>query len=306
MINRIKIWIKAVRAPFFTATIVPVVLGAVIAWSQLHRFNWFYFLIALAGGLFIHAGLDLANDYFDHTSGVDEKNTTPTPFSGGSRMIQEKILSPGSVLKSSILFFLAGIIIGIYLNFVLPGNILLLIGVIGVFLAFFYTAPPFRIGYTEFGLLACAAGFGPIMVLGSYYVQTGSLDWMPFFASIPVGILITLVLYINEFPDYEADKQAGKKTLVVILGKRNAILVYYLLLVSVYLCIIFGVLTGIFPRVSFITFITLPLSIRAVRVAKQNYDKIQELLPANAATIGLHLTIGLLLSISYILECFVK
>lgn len=300
--QKLKIWIKAVRAPFFTATIVPILLGAVIAWHQSDSFNWPYFLLALIGGLFIHAGLDLANDYFDHVSGVDEINQFPTPFSGGSRMIQENILSPAQVLRGSIICFLAGITIGLYLNFVLPGNIILIIGLIGVFLAIFYTASPFRIGYTGFGEMTCAIGFGPVMVLGSYYVQSHQLSWLPFFASVPIAMLIALVLYINEFPDCEADKQAGKRTLVVILGKQRAIKVYFMLLGFVYLWVVLGVGVKIFPYFALTVFITLPLYIKAIRVARSNYDKIYELLPANAATIGLHLTIGLLLSLGYILD----
>ncbi|MFA5779360.1 MAG: 1,4-dihydroxy-2-naphthoate octaprenyltransferase [Elusimicrobiota bacterium] len=306
MNKKIKIWLKAVRPQFFTATIVPVTLGAVISWHQFGSFNWPYFLLALIGGLFIHAGLDLANDYYDHTSGVDDINRFPTPFSAGSRVIQEKLLTPGQVIRGSIFCFLAGSAIGLYLNFVLPGNTILIIGIIGVFLAFFYTADPIRIGYTGFGELSVWLGFGPVMVLGSYYVQCHQLSWLPFLASVPVGILIALVLYINEFPDYEADKKVNKRTLVIILGKKKAIKVYYLLLGFVYLWVILGVITKFFPYFTLIVFITVPLFFKAVKVAKMNYDKIYELLPANAATIGLHLTIGLLLSVGFILNKLVK
>lgn len=306
MIRKLKVWLKAVRPQFFTATIVPIILGGVIAWHQFGNFDWLNFLLALVGGIFIHAGLDLANDYFDHTSGVDEINQFPTPFSAGSRVIQEKLLSAKQVLWGSIFCFLIGIIIGLYLNFVLLGNTLLIIGIIGMFLAFFYTAGPLRIGYTGFGELSVGLGFGPVMVLGSYYVQTNQLSWIPFFASVPVGILIALVLYINEFPDYEADKTVNKRTLVVILGKKKAIKIYYLLLGFIYLWVILGVITKIFPYFALMVFITLPLCLKAVKVAKSNYDKIYELLPANAATIGLHLTIGLLLSGSYIFEGLIK
>lgn len=306
MINRIAIWIKAVRAPFFTATIVPVLLGAVISWYQNGEFNWLLFLLALTGGLFVHAGLNLSNDYFDHTSGVDEKNKFPTPFSGGSRMIQEKILSPKEVLRGAIICFLSCITIGLYLNAVLPGNIILIVGIIGVFLAFFYTADPLRIGYTGLGEISCGIGFGPIMVLGSYYVQAGRLDWLPLIASIPVAILVTLILYINEFPDYEADKGGGKNSLVVILGKKTAIKIYYILLTLVYVWIVAGIIFKVFPYFSLIVFLTLPIYFKAIKVAKSNYDKIHELLPANAATIGLHLVIGLLFSGSFILGHLIK
>ena len=302
----IKTLIKATRAQFFTATLIPIVLGSVIAWNQSGTFNWLYFILALVGGIFIHAGLDLANDYYDHTSGNDEINLFPTAFSGGSRMIQDKILTPKQVLSGSIVCFLIGITIGLYLNYVLPGNTILVIGIIGVFMAFFYTADPLRIGYTGFGELTVGLGFGPVMVLGAYYVQTRHLAWLPFLASVPVGILITLVLYINEFPDYDADKEVNKRTWVVLLGKKRAVKIYLWLLSFVYLWVIFGVFSKIFPLSSLVIFMTLPLYFKAINVARTNYDKINELLPANAATIGLHLIIGLLLSGSYILDKLIR
>ncbi len=106
IVYKVVIWVKAVRPKFFTGTLVPVLLGAVIAWHGSGDFNWLYFLLTLLGGLFIHAGLDLANDYFDHTSGVDEINTHYNPFSGGSRMIQNGILSAKQVLWGSIVCFI--------------------------------------------------------------------------------------------------------------------------------------------------------------------------------------------------------
>jgi 1,4-dihydroxy-2-naphthoate octaprenyltransferase len=295
-------WLKALRPKFFTATLVPVLLGSAIAWHGSGEFNCAYFSLALLGGVFIHAGLNLANDYFDHTSGVDEINSYPTPFSGGSRVIQEGLISPSRVLWGSIACFSIGAAIGLFLDFALPGHTLLVIGLVGIFLAFFYSADPIRIGYTGFGEVSCGLGFGPIMVLGAYYAQTGRFHWQPLWASLPVGILIALVLYINEFPDYEADKQAGKKTLVVILGKRKAVRLYLALLLLNYLFIITGVMLRIFPLPVIISLLTIPLALRAARVARENFDRIFELLPANAATVALHLSLGLSLSGGYLVD----
>lgn len=299
---RLKVWLRAIRAPFFTATIVPVILGASVAWHKTGVFNWGLFLLTLIGILFIHTGTNLANDYYDHTSRDDELNPTPTPFSGGSRMIQDKLISPKAILYVALASFALGCIIGLYLNYILVGNLLLALGIIGVFLGFFYTADPLRIGYHSFGELAVGFGFGPLVVLGSYYVQAESLSWVAFFVSIPVGIMIMLVLYINEFPDYEADRKVNKKTLVVTLGKGRAIKLYFSLLILCYLFIVAAVIIGLFPLFSLIVLLTLPLSFKAVRVARENYERVYELLPANAATIGLHLSIGLLLSLGFILD----
>ncbi len=297
-----KIWLKAIRAPFFTATVVPVILGAVVAWHQTGLFNWGYFWLTLIGIVFIHAGTNLNNDYFDHTSGNDAGNKAPTPFSGGSRVIQDKLVKPRKVLYAALTFFALGGLIGLYLNYIFPGNIILVLGVIGVALGFFYTADPLRIGYTGFGELTVSLGFGPLVVLGSYYVQARSLSWAPLWASIPVSMLIALVLYINEFPDYEADKKVNKRTLVVIWGKRKAIKGYFLLLGSTYLFIVLATFLQIFPWFTLIALVTLPLALKAVRVAKANFGEPYKLLPANAATIGLHSLVGLLLAVGYILD----
>lgn len=305
-IQRLKIWLKAIRAPFFTATVLSGILGSIIAWHESGSFNWGYFWLTMLGIVFLNTGTNLINDYFDHTSNLDETNKNPTQFSGGSRVIQNNLINPGKIFWVGVIAFALASIIGLYLNYKTSGNMILVIGIVGVFLGYFYTASPLRIGYTPLGEMVTGFCCGPLIIYGSYYVQTQNLSWRPLLASIPIGILVLLILFINEFQDCEADKAIGKRTLVVILGKRKAIKVYYALLGFVYLLVIGGVFTKIFPYFALITLITFPLCLKAIKVAKSNYDKIYELLPANAATIGLHLTIGLLLSGSYILERLVK
>lgn len=298
----IKTWLKAARIPFSTATVIPVTLGSIIAWYDTDRFIWMRFFLAMLGALFIHIGTNLANDYFDHLSGCDKANPNPTPFSGGSRVIQEGLISPKEILHVSLASFILGGAIGLYLNYLCGGKAILILGIIGIFLGFFYTAKPFRIGYGSFGELAVGIGFGPLMVLGAYYVQAQNLPFKVFVISIPVGLLIALVLFINEFPDYQADKSVGKRTLVVILGKKKAVILYQILLAAVYLAIIALVIFKFLPVASLITFLGLPLALKAFAVSKKNYDNIYELLPANASTIGLHSIVGLLLCIGFILD----
>lgn len=301
-LDKLKIWIKAARAPFFTATIIPVILGSIIAWSDTSKFIWLKFCLTLVGAVLIHAGTNLANDYFDHISGCDEANPNPTPFSGGSRLIQQGIILPKKILFASFISFILGATIGLYLNYVSGKNIILILGIIGVFLGFFYTAKPFRIGYTSLGELAVAIGFGPLMVMGAYYVQAQNLPLKVFLISIPVGILIALVLFINEFPDYVADKSVGKRTLVVILGKKKAVILYQILLASVYIFIVSLVILKLLPQVMLIVLLSLPLALKALTLSGRNFDKIYELLPANAATIKLHSLIGILLCIGFALD----
>ena len=300
--SKLKTWLKAIRAPFLTATIIPVLLGTAIAWHQIDVFNYQLFFLTLIGVIFLHIGTNLANDYFDHLTKNDELNKTPTPFSGGSRVIQDGLIKPRNILLVSLLFFGLGSLIGLYLNAFLPGNIILILGMIGVFCGFFYTASPLRIGYLGIGELIVGVCFGPLVVMGSYCVQATRLDWQPLWASLPVGILIGLVLAINEFPDYEADKLVNKKTFVVRWGKKKAIKVYLGLLGMVYVLVLLSVVFRLMPVWTLITFLSLPLALKAVRIGSRKFDRIYELLPANAATIGLHSGIGLLLMTGYILD----
>ena len=298
----IKQWIRAIRAPFFTATIIPVLLGMAIAWAHTGQIFWMKLLLTLLGVVFVHAGTNLLNDYYDHKSKNDELNLYPTPFSGGSRVIQEGLISAENMFRSGLLLFGLGGAIGIYLNSISKGNVILILGLVGLLLGFFYSARPIRIGYRGFGELVVGFGFGPLVVGGSYYVQAQRLSIEPFLASIPITILILLVLYINEFPDYEADILANKRTWIVKLGKERAIKIYHILLFLVYFTIASGIIFRFLPFFGILAFISLPLTLRAIAISWKNYDKIEELLPANAITIRLHSIIGLLLTAGYFLD----
>ncbi|MBW2999615.1 1,4-dihydroxy-2-naphthoate octaprenyltransferase [Candidatus Woesearchaeota archaeon] len=290
------------RLPFTTASIVPVILGTAIAWNEVGSINWIYFFAAFIGVICVHLGSNIANDYFDHKSGNDEANKTPTPFSGGSRVIQDKLLTPKQVISTSVIFLAIGVILGLYLVISLRSWELLLIGVAGLLGGFFYTAPPLKIGYRGVGEIVIALCFGVLPVLGAYYVQAQAFSLTAFLASIPVAVLIGLVLFINEFPDYDADKKVGKKTIVVIMGKENSMKVYFSLVIFAYLFIAITVILKQFPLWALISLLTLPLAAKALIVAKNNYKKIKELMPANGMTIMMHLFTGLLLSLGFILD----
>jgi 1,4-dihydroxy-2-naphthoate polyprenyltransferase len=302
--NKLIIWLKELRAPFLTATIVPIIAGAVVAWHQTGLFSWPLFWLTLIGGCFIHLGTNIANDYYDHTSRNDWVNQTPTPFSGGSRFIQQGLISPKHILTASLICFLIGSIIGLYLNHVRAGNIVLWLGISGAGLGFFYTASPIRLSYRGWGLgeLAVGIGFGPLMVLGAYYAQAQQINKLPLVVSLPIALWIALVVYINEFPDYEADKAVSKRTIPVMLGKKLASRFYLLFVLLPYLIIFLGIAFRILPIWTALVYITVPLAIIAIRIAWIHYDNIPKLLPANALTILLHLIFGLLLTAGFIID----
>lgn len=297
--NKLKLYILEMRPPFFTATVVPVLLGSVMGWYHSGGFSWWFFALALLGGILLQAGVNITNDYYDHKSGTDDINKEfANPFTGGSRMIQNGLLTPREVLTEGLICYALGSLIGIYLAYE-RGLPVLWIGLIGVVTSFFYTAPPIKFVHRGVGEIFIALNFGALMTLGAYFVQAQELSWIPVIASLPVGLLILLVLYINEFQDCNADKAVGKLHWVARLGRERASKVYGILLAAVYLTVIAGVATGTVPKWGLVSFLTLPIAIKAYKTARANYNNTATLTPANAATIQLHLFVGLILTVSH-------
>jgi 1,4-dihydroxy-2-naphthoate octaprenyltransferase len=290
--------VNATRLPFLTATLVPVLLGTVIAWND-GTFGFGLFLLALFGAAFFHIGTNVMNDYFDHTSGVDEANLTPTPFAGGSRLIQRGLVEPKSIRNLAWGFYAAGTVVGLVL-LALTGPELLIFGLVGFLLGILYTAPPIRLVHHGVGEIAVGLGFGPVMVLGAYWVQAQQLSIAALYASIPVGILIAAILYINEIPDRMWDEKAGKRTLVTRMAPDTAVTGYAVLIVTAYLSIVTGVALGIMPLATLIGLFTIPMAWSAFKTLRRHHGFPYRLIPANANTVFLHLFTGLLLAAGYL------
>lgn len=337
--RRLRLWLRALRAPFFTATVAPVLLGTAIAALQLAAqgagaLDWSLFWLTMGGALAAHAGTNLANDYGDHLSGNDEINRTPGPFNGGSRVIQAGLLKPWKVLFAAIAGFALCIGCGLTINHMVGGawhapTPLLWIGLIGVALGAGYTLGPFRLGYRGFGEIAIAAGFGPVTVLGTHYVLTASrLDawhWMePAIASLPVAVLVMLIVWINQFQDAPADCASGKRTWVVRLADPSGSLDYarpfrwyiafnalaFALVLLVALMPLVGGPGTHYAAIALLPALLLPRALRTGRHWLADIDSGEvdwrrhpyALLPVNATTIAIHLATSLLLALAYVLE----
>lgn len=293
----------ATRVPFLTATIVPITLGAMIARND-GSSAWWLFLLALLGGSAIHLGLNVANDVSDATSGADFANVNPTMFSGGSRMIQYGLLSLQTMRAIAIGCYAVGIAIGLYLT-ATRGIELLWIGVAGVFLSIAYTAPPFKLVHRGMGEIAVALGFGPIMVLGTYFVIAQRLTFEAFYASLPVAIFIMLVLYVNQVPDRPADAKTGKRTIVVRLGKDAIVKGYLGSVIVAFALIAVGAVAGIMPIWTLLALGTIPLALKVHKALTSHYDSPYELMDGMGKNIMLHLFAGLALIAGYVIEILV-
>jgi len=291
--SRWALLVNATRLPFLTATAVPVLLGAAVAWKD-GAFNPWLFLLTLVGVACFHLGHNVINDYFDHISGADEANLTPTPFSGGSRLIQRGLMQPRSIRNLALAFYAAGIVIGLALV-ALRGWEILLFGLAGFLPGILYTAPPVRLAHRGLGELAVGLAFGPVIVMGAYWVQTGRWSNEALLASLPVGFLIAAVLYINEIPDRGWDLRAGKRTLAVRLAPETAVAGYLVVVACAYLTLVLGVAAGALPIPTLLGLLTVPMAVRAFRTLRRHHAYPYRLIPANAATIFLHLLTGLLL-----------
>jgi len=292
------------RLPFLTATIVPVALGGVVA-ARDDAFAWGWFLLAILGGILIHLGLNMANDLFDDASGADAANVTPTPFSGGSRVLQYGLVSRRAVVRAVAVCYGAGSGIGLGLA-AARGWGLLWIGAVGVAISLAYSAPPFRLVHRGVGEVVTALGFGPVTTLGTYYVLAGEWSGEAVYVSLPVAVLIALVLYVNEIPDRAGDAAVGKRTLPVRWPRSRVIAGYDVGVVLAYLLIVVGVVLGVTPGWTLLALATVPMALSVHRGLVAHYDKPYELMPAMQTNIGLHLVTGLLLVAGYGIHLVVR
>ena len=302
--TKIFAWMVITRAPFLTAIIIPILIGAAwVAYRGLAQpFPFGLFWVTLLAGIFMHIAANTFNDYFDWKSGTDKINNDYfLPYSGGSRSIELGLISERALFTVASISLLISVLLGLALA-VISGPGVLLFGLIGAFSTYFYTAPPLRLAARRgLGELAVGLNFGPLAVAGTVYALTGQVSWVDFLVGLPVGLLTTAILWINQFPDEEADRQTGKINLVVVLGKRRARWGYLLLLVAAFGLVVYWFASGIFPVGALFILGGIPLAIFASRILLREYDQ-RSLVRANAATIQLQLVSGLLMALGIFLS----
>jgi len=291
--------LRTTRLPFLTATIVPVLLGILIATSH-GAFDLASAALTVIGAAFVQLGLNVVNDVFDSVQGADEANVTPTQFSGGSRVIQYGLVTLRQMATLATVFYVAAGLIGLVLLATRGSIALLVIGVVGFIVSLGYTAPPLKFVYRGLGEIAVAIGFGPLMLLGAYVVQTrGALAWEPIVASIPIALLVALILYVNEIPDRRGDAYAGKRTLPVRFSRAAVIGGYNLAVAAAYVAVVLGVIAGLLPIPALLMLLTIPLARRVSAGLAPNYDNPYGLMAFMGVNVRLHLAAGVLLLVAY-------
>jgi 1,4-dihydroxy-2-naphthoate octaprenyltransferase len=298
-LDRFWLFLRTTRLPFISATAVPVLLGIAIAGSD-GAFTWWTALLTLIGAFFAHLGINVSNDVFDTLSGADDANVNPTQFSGGSRVAVYGLLSVRQLVALSAALFGVAAVIGLLLVWVTGSLTLLWIGVAGIVVGLAYTMPPLKLVYRGLGEIAVFLGFGPIMLLGAYVVQTGRIAWEPLIASVPVGILVALILYVNEIPDRSGDAQVGKRTLPVRLPASAVQTGYLAGALLAFAVIVAGVAGGILPWPTLAALAAVPMALRIHRGIQANYDSPYTLMAVMGQNVNLNLVVGGLLLLAYV------
>jgi 1,4-dihydroxy-2-naphthoate octaprenyltransferase len=287
-----RTWWRAVRPWSYTAAIIPVLLGGAIA-AYDGKFSWWPLLLALIGSIAIQMGTNLMNDYYDNRKGADGPGTLGL---GGS--IQRGDLTPRQVFLGGIVSFGVGVVIGLYLVY-LTGPFIFWLGLFSVAAGFFYTAGPFALAYVGLGEVAVFIFMGPVMVIGSYYVQAQTVTLPVVLASLPVGFLVAAILHANNLRDLDSDRVIGKRTLATLLGREGANLEYYVLVLGTYITLAVSVVLGWVPWLTLISVATLPIAIRLIRIVSRETEPVK-LHPVLRQTAQLHMQFGILLVAGWI------
>lgn len=294
--NKVKALLIELRAPFLSASVLPVLLGTAAAKAAGMVIDIKEFMFVLVGFIFIHLGTNVFNDYFDNLNGTDKVNEEFVfPFTGGSRLIQSGILKPAEVLIEGIIMFLLSALFFIPL-IIAHGNVILALYAFAVISGAFYVAPPFKWAHLGMGEVLIFLNFGPVIVCTSYFIHSGTLALAPLLLAIPAGLLVTAIVDMNEFPDYEADKKTGKKNLVVRMGKEISRYVYLVIICLAYLSLVIAVIFEAAPLPALISLITIPFSAAAFRELMINFGIPKKLTKACGLTILAQIIFTLILT----------
>lgn len=297
---KLKIWIQETRPSFLLLTPVCVLTGLSASLFDGYPLKILYLLLAFVGALSAHVSINVLNDYFDFKSGIDLK-TTRTPFSGGSGILPSGSLKPKSVLLLGMVAAGVVVLIGIYFISIYGWRILP-IGLAGMLLILLYTPFVTKIP----GVSETAAGGFSLIVLGTYFTQTGTYHQAGILVTFITGLLIADLLLINELPDVEADRAGGRRHLPIIMGREMAARVYCGILIAVYAVIAGGVILGVLPLLCLLGFGTLPFGIKAMRGVVKYHSDLQKLVPFQAMNVLVVLLTPFLISIGLVAHFLVE
>jgi 1,4-dihydroxy-2-naphthoate octaprenyltransferase len=290
----LSVWFRIIRIKFLLASVIAVSLGLAISYWQILHLDVVHAAITMGGVIALHASVDLLNDFWDYKRGIDT-STKRTKFSGGTGVLPEGLLKPSVVYKAGIAFLILGSLAGAYFITIYGWIIAAILG-FAILSIYFYST---RI--VDSGLGEIFVGIkGTMIVLGTVYIQTQIIQSYTIAGGIIMGTLSAFVLFITSFPDHDADKQKGRKTLVIVLGKQRAASLFWAFPVIVYALIVGGVALGRFPFFCLIALAAIPIIVRAGSKLKSNLDDIDKFVPTMKSTLLFSRITGALFVIGYV------
>ena len=291
----LSVWLRAIRVKFLLASVIAVSLGLSLAWHSGHPIDILHAILTFAGVISLHASVDLLNDYWDFKRGIDTK-TKRTKMSGGTGVLPEGLLTPKSVYIVGIAFLILGAIIGIYFVIIFGITIGLILG-FAILSVIFYSTKIVNWGLAEVFVTIK----GTLIIIGTYYIQSQSIDDFTILAGIVVGVLSSLVLFVTSIPDHDIDKEKGRRTLIIIFGKANAVKTFLIFPILAYGIIIYGVVSGLFPIYSLIVLLAKPFLIMAILHLKDLEKSENILLSSMTNTLYFSRIAGALFVISFLI-----
>jgi 1,4-dihydroxy-2-naphthoate octaprenyltransferase len=297
----LKLLFLETRPQFLLLSPILVFLGMAVALYG-GNFNLTAFLLSIAGLVLLHTSVNTLNDYSDYKTGIDFK-VNRTPFSGGSGMLPAKALTPRAVFWLGFGSFLLAVPIGIYFIITRGWFLLPLFAVGGVFVLW-YSSHITKIGGGS-AEIAAGLGLGTLPVFGTYLIMGGNFDWSALYATVPSGFLVFNLLFLNEFPDADADRSGGRRTLPIIYGHKIAGIIYSTMVALTYIWVIIGAITRLMPAWTLLALLTLPIGLKAIK-GSLTFKSFEELIPAQGANVMIVLLIQLLIGIGYLIAYFTR
>ena len=292
----LSVWLRAIRVKFLLASVIAVSLGLSLAWHSGYPIGIIHAALTFVGVISLHASVDLLNDYWDFKRGIDTK-TKRTKMSGGTGVLPEGLLKPKSVYIVGIAFLILGAIIGIYFVIIFGITIGLILG-FAILSVYFYSTKIVNWGLAEVFVTIK----GTLIVLGTYFIQSQNIDDSTILAGIVVGILSSLVLFVTSIPDHDPDKEKGRRTLIIIFGKSNAVRTFLIFPILAYGVIIYGVLSGTFPVYSLIVLLAKPFLILSLLNLKDLEKSENIMIKSMTNTLYFSRVAGALFVISFLIE----
>jgi len=287
------------RAQFLPVVLSPILVGSVLAWWTDRAFNVLTFGLVVLGSVTAHLAANTIDDAYDYASGVDVvSNSMFPPDFGGWKPLPRGFITFGHAKLVAYLFFSVTILVGLYLTLV-AGPLLLLLGAVGIFFAYFHVAPPLRLGYRGLGLseIGIFLSFGVLPVIGSIYVQSSYVSTLSLITGMPLGLLTTSVLINHDQIFYDPYVKAGKRSFTVTVGRKPAMTTALILTLFSYAIVLAAALGKLIPMTTLLVFLTLPLFIMQTKLYTTPAQSPLHYVKLTQATFALSIIFGVLLAL---------